>query len=120
MTWPEAKGTERRTLQNFLLMSLKSRWAGLGVAVRGSSKAMEQPRPRPWECGRKAGLRDLPWGAPHPKTTRASSFRSAVIKSCGLWRAWQPQDPGKGGIGGVWGRVLPPVFGWLLRLWIPK
>ena len=62
---------------------------------------MEQPQPRPWECGWKAGLRDLPWGAPRPETTRASSLRSTVIKSCGLWRAWQPQHPGKGGIGGV-------------------
>lgn len=38
MTWPETEGAERRTLQNFLLMSLKSRWAGLRVAMGEAPK----------------------------------------------------------------------------------
>lgn len=69
MTCPDTAGTGRRTIQNFLDFR-----AGLGVAVEGSSKAMAEPQHGPWECGWKAGLRGLPWGAPRPETTRPLRF----------------------------------------------
>ena len=74
VTWPETAGMERRTIQNFLLIPLKSLRAGLGVVVGGAPKPWSSRSPGPGNAGGRLVSGTCPGGLHTPRPPEPLCF----------------------------------------------